>query len=93
MFLLAIIAFEKHGVIHYSVANIPGSVARTSTIALTNETIKYLSNIVNKGLVEAIKTDNSLASGINTFNGQLTNEGVAKALNMDYVELSSIIGF
>ena len=86
-------AFEKHGVIHYSVANIPGSVARTSTIALTNETIKYLSNIVNKGLVEAIKSDASLALGVNTFNGQLTNQGVAKALNMDYVELSSIIGF
>lgn len=85
--------FEKYGVIHYSVANIPGSVARTSTIALTNETIKYLLNIVDKGLVDAIKADSSLAAGVNTFNGQLTNEGVSKALNIDYVELPSLIGF
>ena len=85
--------FEKYGVIHYSVANIPGSVARTSTIALTNETIKYLSNIVNNGLIDAIKADSSLAAGINTFNGELTNKGVAQALNMDYTELPSIIGF
>ena len=86
-------SFEKHGVIHYSVANIPGSVARTSTIALTNETIKYLLNIANEGLVEAIKADSSLACGINTFNGHLTNKGVAEALNMEYVELTSLIGF
>lgn len=86
-------SFEKHEVIHYSVANIPGSVARTSTIALTNETIKYLSNIVDKGIVDAIKADSSLALGVNTFNGHVTNKGVAQALNMEYVELPSLIGF
>ncbi len=86
-------SYEKYGVIHYSVANIPGSVARTSTIALTNETIKYLLDIVDKGVVEAIKDDSSLAAGVNTFAGNVTNYGVAKALNMDYVELPSIIGF
>ena len=86
-------SFEKYGVVHYSVANIPGSVARTSTIALTNETIKYLSAIVNNGLIEAIKADFSLAAGINTFNGQLTNKGVAEALDMEFTELPSIIGF
>ncbi len=86
-------SYEKYGVIHYSVANIPGSVARTSTIALTNETIKYLVDIVDKGIVDAIKEDTSLAAGVNTFCGHVTNLGVAKALNMDYVELPSIIGF
>lgn len=86
-------SFEKYGVIHYSVTNIPGCVARTSTIALTNETIKYLLNIVDKGLVDAIKADSSLAAGVNTFNGHLTNKGVSKALNIDYVELPSLIGF
>lgn len=85
--------YERYGVIHYSVANIPGSVARTSTIALTNETIKYLLEIVNYGLVNAIKRDKSLAKGINTYNGELTNSGVAEALNINYTELSSIIGF
>ena len=86
-------SFEKHGVIHYSVANIPGSVARTSTIALTNETIKYLLAIVDKGLIDAIKADSSLAAGVNTFNGELTNAGVAKALDMEFTELPSLIGF
>ncbi len=85
--------FEKYGVIHYSVANIPGCVARTSTIALTNETIKYIRNIVNKGLIEAVKTDASLAKGVNTFKGKVTNKGVAESLNYEYTELPSLIGF
>lgn len=85
--------FEKYGVIHYSVANIPGSVARTSTIALTNETFKYLTEIVNKGVIDAIKKNSALQKGVNTFNGKLTNKGVSKALNMDYTELTGIIGF
>ena len=85
--------FEKYGVIHYSVANIPGSVARTSTIALTNETVKYLIDIANKGVIEAIKQDSALAKGVNTFNGKLTNEGVADSLDIEYTDLSSIIGF
>jgi alanine dehydrogenase len=86
-------AYEKYGVLHYCVANIPGSVARTATIALTNETIKYIEKIATKGIIEAVKQDSSLAKGINTFNGKLTNKGVADALNMDYSELPSIIGF
>ena len=85
--------FEKFGVLHYSVANIPGCVARTSTIALTNETIKYVINVVNKGLVEAVKADSSLAKGVNTFKGKITNKGVAEALNYEYTELPSLIGF
>ncbi len=86
-------SYEKYGVIHYSVANIPGSVARTSTLALTNETIKYLINIADMGIIEAIKNDSSLEKGINTFNGKLTNIGVAQALNLEYTELPSLIGF
>lgn len=86
-------AYEKYGVIHYCVENMPGSVPRTSTIALTNETIKYISKVTKKGIVEAIKTDKTLASGINTFGGKLTNKGVAEALDMEYTELPSIIGF
>ena len=85
--------YEKYGVIHYSVANIPGSVAKTSTLALTNETIKYVKNIAEYGLIDAIKNDYSLAKGVNTYNGKLTNKGVALALNMEYTELPSLIGF
>ena len=86
-------SFEKYGVIHYSVANIPGSVARTSTIALTNETIKYILNIANYGLEDAIKKDSSLAYGVNTYRGKLTNKGVSEAQNLEYTELPSLIGF
>ena len=86
-------SYEKYGVIHYSVANIPGCVARTSTMALTNETLKYIKNIADVGIIDAIKHDKSLARGVNTFNGKLTNEGVAKALKFEYTELPSIIGF
>ncbi len=86
-------AYEKYGVIHYSVTNIPGSVARTSTIALTNETIKYLLNIADLGVIEAVKRNPSLEKGINTYNGKLTNQGVALALDIEYTELPSLIGF
>lgn len=86
-------SYEKFGIIHYCVPNIPGSVARTSTLALTNETIKYIEAIANKGIIETIKNDNVFARGVNTFNGKLTNKGVADALNMEYTELPSIIGF
>ena len=85
--------YEKYGVIHYSVANIPGSVARTSTIALTNESIKYIRAVATDGIVEALKRDKALAKGVNTFNGKLTNKGVAEALNFEFTELPSIIGF
>ncbi len=85
--------FEKYGVIHYSVANMPGSVARTSTIALTNETIKCINDIANKALTEAFKKDKALARGVNTFDGKVTNKGVAESLKLDYVELPSLIGF
>ncbi len=85
--------FEKHGVVHYSVANIPGAVARTSTIGLTNATQKYLMHIANLGPIEAAKLFPELAKGFNTFQGKLTNEAVAESLNMKYSELSMLIGF
>ncbi len=85
--------FIKYGVLHYSVANIPGSVARTSTMALTNVTISYLNKLADDGVINAIKKDKALAKGVNTFEGKLTNKGVATALNLNYTELSSLIGF
>ncbi len=85
--------YEKYGVIHYCVSNMPGSVARTSTLALTNETIKYILKIADNGLVNSIKTDAALAKGVNTFKGFLTNKGVAEAHNLEYTEIPSLIGF
>ena len=79
--------FEKHGVVHYSVANIPGCVASTSTYALTNVTLPYALNIANKGWKKAITDDAALAKGVNILNGQCTYKAVAESLGLTYVPL------
>ncbi len=83
--------YTKYGVVHYSVANMPGAVARTSTFALTNATLPYALNIANKGWRQAIKDDPGLAKGINVLDGKLTFQAVAEALNMEYTELGKLI--
>jgi len=85
--------FEKHGVMHYSVANIPGAVARTSTIALTNATLPYAIKLANQGFVKAVKSSQELAKGVNTCQGNLVSKPVADSLGMEHTELSMIIGF
>lgn len=77
--------YVKYGVVHYAVANMPGAVPRTSTIALTNATLPYVLNITNKGLSKAAKEDLSLKKGINAAGGCITYEAVAKDLGYDYV--------
>ena len=83
--------FEKHGVIHYSVANMPGAVARTSTIALTNVTIPYGVQMANKGCVKAALASPALAKGINTIQGYLTYEAVANAHNFPYTPIQQVL--
>ncbi len=85
--------FEKHGVMHYSVANIPGAVARTSTIALTNATLPYAVKLANQGFVKAVKGCEELAKGVNTCQGQLVCKAAADSLGLEHTELSMIIGF
>lgn len=82
--------FVKHGVVHYSVANMPGAVPRTSTMALTNATLPYAIKLANKGL-EAVKENKALAKGVNTFKGYLTYEGVATSLNLAYKPLEELL--
>ncbi len=72
--------FIKHGVVHYSVANMPGAVPRTSTIALTNATMPYVLKLANKGCERAAKEDPALAKGFNTLNGSIVHEEVKRAL-------------
>lgn len=76
--------FEKFGVIHYSVANIPGAVSRTSTLALTNATLPYALKIAGKGWKDACREDAGLAKGLNTIDGKITNKPVADALGLEY---------
>lgn len=82
--------YEKYGVIHYSVANMPGAVARTSTFALTNATLPYALKLANLGYAEAIRTDLALARGVNVIHGKLTYKAVAEALKLEYTPLEEI---
>ncbi|OLN33263.1 alanine dehydrogenase [Desulfosporosinus metallidurans] len=83
--------YEKFGVIHYSVANMPGAVARTSTFALTNATLPYALKLANLGYAEAIRTDLAVARGVNVIHGKLTYKAVAEALNQEYTPLGEVI--
>lgn len=85
--------YEKHGVMHYSVANIPGAVARTSTVALTNATLPYALKLANMGFIKAVKSCEELAKGVNTCQGALVSKPVANSLGLEHKELSLIIGF
>jgi alanine dehydrogenase len=69
--------YEKYGVIHYSVANIPGSVPRTSTLALEAATLPYLVAMANKGVQRALLEDPGLLKGLNTYAGYVTHASVA----------------
>ncbi|WHY01792.1 alanine dehydrogenase [Neobacillus sp. DY30] len=76
--------YTKHGVIHYAVANMPGAVPRTSTIALTNVTVPYALQIANKGITKAITENPALEQGLNTANGSVTYYAVANDLGYNY---------
>ncbi|KZZ83412.1 alanine dehydrogenase [Bacillus sp. SJS] len=77
--------YEKHGVVHYAVANMPGAVPRTSTMALTNVTVPYALQIANKGVYKAIAENIALKAGLNTANGEITYAAVARDLGFTYV--------
>jgi len=83
--------YEKHGVLHYAVANIPGAVARTSTIALTNVTLPYIEALAGKGFKKAILDDAGLREGVTTYQGQLTSQPVAEGLHREFTSISELI--
>lgn len=78
--------YEVDGVIHYGVTNMPGSVPRTSTFALTNATLPYVIKLANSG-IDAVKKDPSLAKGVNVFKGKITCRAVSEAQGKEYVGL------
>lgn len=80
------------GVIHYCVANMPGAVPRTSTLALTNATLPYAIQIAEKGWKQACKDDPFLRKGLNVVDGKVVYKGVAEAFGMPYVDVDSVIG-
>lgn len=74
--------YVHEGVVHYGVPNMPGAVARTSTLALTNVTIGYVVRLANLGLAAAVRSDASLAAGLNTHAGSMVHRTVAEALGL-----------
>jgi alanine dehydrogenase len=84
--------YVKHGVVHYAVANMPGAVPRTSTLALTNVTLPYALQIANKGVHQAIADNHALKLGVNVANGEITYEAVARDLGYNYVPVEEALG-
>ena len=76
------------GIIHYAVANIPGAVPYTSTMALTNATLPYTLHLADMGWKQACKADNGLAEGVNIIDGKITFKAVADAWNLPFSPLS-----
>jgi alanine dehydrogenase len=83
--------YIKHQVLHYAVANIPGAVPRTATMALTNATLPYVEALARKGWRKAVHDDPELAKGIEVLEGKITYSGVAQANGLAYTSLEEIL--
>ena len=83
--------YEVDGIIHYCVANMPGAVSMTSTIALTNATLPYALEIADKGVVRAARENPEIAEGINIIAGKVTYAGVAEAFGLKHTPLAKVI--
>lgn len=83
--------FVIDGVLHYCVANMPGAVPHTSTLALTNATLPYAVEIANKGYEAAIKTNPEIKLGLNMIDGKITYKGVAEAFDFEYHPVDKVI--
>ncbi len=79
--------FKVDGILHYSVANMPGAVPFTSTVALTNATLPYAIKLANEGWKKACKNDNALKLGLNVIKGDVVYKGVADAFNLKLVSV------
>jgi alanine dehydrogenase len=79
------------GVIHYCVANMPGAVARTSTIGLTNATYPFIEQIAAHGVIKAMQFNPHLKNGLSIFKGYLTSAPVAKAQQLNYIAADEVI--
>ena len=83
--------YKVDGVVHYCVANMPGAVPKTSTMALTNATLPYAVEIANKGWKAAMRENNEIKLGANVVGGKITYKGVADAFGMDLTSIDSLL--
>jgi len=83
--------YEVDGIIHYCVANMPGAVSMTSTVALTNATLPYAIQLANKGYKAAALENAEIAKGLNVVEGKVTYKGVSDAFNLPFDPLESVL--
>jgi alanine dehydrogenase len=83
--------YTVEGVVHYCVANMPGAVPRTSTLALTNATLPYALEIANKGWEKAMRENNEIKLGANVVKGNVTYKAVAEAFDLDYTPIDEML--
>lgn len=83
--------FEVDGVLHYCVANMPGAVPLTSTVALTNATLRYAVAIADKGWQQVARENKGIQAGINIACGKITYQGVADAFDIDYTPVEELL--
>ena len=83
--------YEVDGVIHYCVSNMPGAVPRTSTFALTNATLPYLLDMVDRGFAEAVRSDAALAGGVNAYGGKLTHPAVGESQGLPVASILDLL--
>ncbi|MDA8121667.1 MAG: alanine dehydrogenase [Deltaproteobacteria bacterium] len=83
--------YIEEGIVHYCVTNMPAAVPRTSTVALTSATIPYILQLARSGVKEALRGIPALRAGLNTWQGKVTCEGVARALNKEHVPPKTIL--
>ncbi|MEL7221870.1 MAG: alanine dehydrogenase [Bacteroidota bacterium] len=79
------------GIVHYCVANMPGAVPYTSTLALTNATLPYAIQLAEKGWVQACKDNHPLSLGLNVVNGKVVYKAVSEAFDLDYTPLEDVL--
>ncbi|HSM99307.1 MAG TPA: alanine dehydrogenase, partial [Gallionella sp.] len=84
--------FIVDGIVHYGVANMPGGVPVTSTLALTNATLPYVLQLANKGYRQALRESPALLKGLNIIDGKITHRKVAEAFGLEYHAAESIFG-
>jgi len=83
--------YTVDGVVHYCVANMPGAVPKTSTLALTNATLPYAVEIANKGWQKAMQENPEIKPGANVVQGKVTYQGVAEAFGLEFTPIDSLI--
>ena len=83
--------YEVNGIIHYCVANMPGAVARTSTLALSNATLPFITKLANMGHKSALLEDKHLKNGLNIYRGKVVFEAVANDLNYPYISADDVL--